>query len=107
MTEYFSLLFSRMRYVSKFSGQGDVKMKIQNDDHNFLRDVAMPFLRARWDEIDHPESIIECRGGRISRDELTRSHEQATREGRLLDAHILNELIMRYEPTVQFEQAPI
>lgn len=67
-------------------------------EHCFVKDFVMPFLREHWDYIDRPEPTSDCRDGRRTRDELMLSREEATSEGRVLDAFILHEVIMRYEP---------
>ncbi|MBA3995266.1 MAG: hypothetical protein C0469_17240 [Cyanobacteria bacterium DS2.3.42] len=73
-------------------------MTVLYDEHCLVKDVFMPFLKEHWDNIDRPEPTSDYRDGRLTRDELMLSHEEATREGRVLDAFILNELIVRYEP---------
>lgn len=73
-------------------------MIVLYDEHCFVKDVLMPFLREHWDSIDRLEPTSACRDGRLTRDELRLFHEDATHSGRMLDAFILNELIMRYEP---------
>ncbi len=73
-------------------------MTIIWDEHLFVTSTIMPFLREHWELIDRPEqNNSEC-DGRLTKDELISSYEQALQEKRLVDAFILNELLIRYEP---------
>lgn len=73
-------------------------MTIPWDEHLFVKDVVMPFLREHWHNIDRAELDGDLRDGRLSMDELIQSHEEAVAERRFYDAFVLNELIIRYAP---------
>ncbi|MBK9145489.1 MAG: hypothetical protein IPM23_23705 [Candidatus Melainabacteria bacterium] len=73
-------------------------MTIPWDEHLFVKDVVMPFLRDHWHIIDRAELDGDLRDGRLSMDELIQSHEEAVAERRFYDAFVLNELIIRYAP---------
>ncbi len=67
-------------------------MTVYCNEHEFVTDTIMPFLREHWDMLD------QLRDGRLTEDELLFSYKQALKEKRPVDAFILNELLMRYEP---------
>jgi hypothetical protein len=73
-------------------------MTTLHDEFRFMTKVVMPFLREHWDSIDRPERHINRADGRLTRDELMLSYQDALSSGRKIDAFILNELLLRYEP---------
>lgn len=69
------------------------------DEHQFVTQVMLPFLRAHWSEIDTTGAGngAGIGDGRLSKEELEAARDKATESGKFDMANILTELIFRYE----------
>lgn len=67
------------------------------DEHQFMTEVLMPFLRKHWHDIDVAESAGGEADGRISREELQSARDKAIERADYEMANILSELLFRYD----------
>lgn len=70
---------------------------IFSDEFNFMKEVIVPFLADKWDEIDLPDPCTGWRDGRITLEELLRAREVAMQRNSQADVFILDALLVRYE----------
>jgi len=71
------------------------------DEHQFLTEVIMPFLRKNWDEIDRAEAGDSEGDGRLTEEELASARDRAIARGDFESANVLAELAFRYDAICQ------
>ncbi|MBY0547066.1 MAG: hypothetical protein K2W95_07220 [Candidatus Obscuribacterales bacterium] len=74
---------------------------ISSDESDFMKEVIVPFLADKWNEIDLPDPSTGWRDGRITLEELLRARESAMQRNNQADVFIFDALLVRYERLCQ------